>query len=97
VKYPVTLMEREDTDHRVELVYHGPEARQQVTINVIWHSGEFPDFAFGVQDDQVLEARLEAGVSAAAGNVPGPRGRPPGFPTNDPDWPGRRGQSVRLK
>jgi hypothetical protein len=56
VDYPVTLMEREDTDHRVELVYHGPEARQKVTIHVYWHSGEFPDFAFAVQDDQVLEA-----------------------------------------
>ena len=29
MEYPVTLMEREDTDHRVELVYHGPEARQR--------------------------------------------------------------------
>jgi hypothetical protein len=56
VKYPVTLMEREDTDHRVELVYHGPDAKQQVTIHVYWHSGEFPDFAFAVQDDRVLEA-----------------------------------------
>jgi len=56
VKYPVTLMEREDTDHRVELVYHGPDAKQKVTVHVHWHSGEFPDFAFGVQDDQVLEA-----------------------------------------
>jgi hypothetical protein len=56
VEYPVTLMEREDTDHRVELVYHGPEARQQVTIHVYWNSGEFPDFAFGVEDDQVLQA-----------------------------------------
>jgi hypothetical protein len=56
VDYPVTLMEREDTDHRVELVYHGPEARQQVTIHVYWYSGEFPDFAFGVQGDQALEA-----------------------------------------
>ena len=56
MSYPVTLMEREDTDHRVELVYHGPEARQQVTIHVYWHSGEFPDFAFGVPDDQVLQA-----------------------------------------
>ena len=56
MEYPVTLMEREDTDHRVELVYHGPEASQKVTIHVYWHSGEFPDFAFAVQDDQVLEA-----------------------------------------
>jgi len=56
VEYPVTLMEREDTDHRVELVYNGPEASQLVTIHVYWHSGEFPDFAFAVQDDQVLEA-----------------------------------------
>jgi hypothetical protein len=56
VEYPVTLMEREDTDHRVELVYHGPEARQQVTIHVYWNSGEFPDFAFGVEGDQVLQA-----------------------------------------
>ena len=32
--YPVTLMEREDSDHRVELVYHGPQARQQVTIEM---------------------------------------------------------------
>jgi hypothetical protein len=55
-QYPVTLMEREDTDHRVELVYHGPDAKQKVTVHVHWHSGEFPDFAFGVQDDQVLEA-----------------------------------------
>jgi hypothetical protein len=56
VNYPIILMEREDTDHRVELVYHGPEARQQVTIHIFWHSGEFPDFAFAVQGDQVLEA-----------------------------------------
>jgi hypothetical protein len=56
VEYPVTLMEREDTDHRVELVYNGPEARQKVTIHVSWRSGEFPDFAFGVQDDQAVEA-----------------------------------------
>ena len=56
MEYPVTLMEREDTDHRVELVYNGPEASQLVTIHVYWHSGEFPDFAFAVQDDQVLEA-----------------------------------------
>jgi hypothetical protein len=56
VNYPITLMEREDTDHRVELVYHGPQARQQVTIHIFWHSGEFPDFAFAVQGDQVLEA-----------------------------------------
>ena len=56
MEYPVTLMEREDTDHRVELVYNGPEARQKVTIHVSWRSGEFPDFAFGVQDDQAVEA-----------------------------------------
>jgi hypothetical protein len=56
VHYPVTLMEREDTHHRVELVYHGPEARQKVTVHVYWHSGEFPDFAFAVQDDKALEA-----------------------------------------
>jgi hypothetical protein len=56
VDYPITLMEREDTDHRVELVYHGPEARQPVTIHIFWHSGEFPDFAFAVHGDQVLEA-----------------------------------------
>ena len=52
MEYPVTLMEREDTDHRVELVYNGPEARQLVTIHVYWHSGEFPDFAFGVEGEQ---------------------------------------------
>jgi hypothetical protein len=40
----------------VELVYNGPEARQKVTIHVSWRSGEFPDFAFGVQDDQAVEA-----------------------------------------
>ena len=56
MKYPITLMEREDTDHRVELVYHGPEARQPVTIHVRWHLGNFPDFAFAVRDDQALEA-----------------------------------------
>ena len=56
VDYPVILMEREDTDHRVELVYHGPEARQKVTIHVYWHSGEFPDFAFVVHGEQALEA-----------------------------------------
>ena len=54
MEYPVTLMEREDSDHRVELVYHGPQARQQVTIHIYWHSGEFPDFAFAVQGDQAL-------------------------------------------
>jgi hypothetical protein len=56
VEYPVTLMEREDADHRVELVYNGPEARQAVTIHVYWHSGDFPDFAFGVEGDQAVEA-----------------------------------------
>ena len=56
MEYPVTLMEREDSDHLRRFVYHGPEARQKVTIHVYWHSGEFPDFAFAVQDDQVLEA-----------------------------------------
>jgi hypothetical protein len=55
VEYPVTLMERENIDHRVELVYHGPEARQQVTVHVYWHSGDFPDFAFAVRDDEALE------------------------------------------
>jgi len=39
MEYPITLMEREDTDHRVELVYHGPEARHKVTVHVYWHSG----------------------------------------------------------
>lgn len=56
MEYPITLMEREDTDHRVELVYHGPDARQNVTINVQWHSGEFPDFSFAVHDAKALEA-----------------------------------------
>ena len=56
MEYPVTLMEREDADHRVELVYNGPEARQAVTIHVYWHSGDFPDFAFGVAGDQAVEA-----------------------------------------
>jgi hypothetical protein len=56
VQYPVTLMEREDADHRVELVYNGPEARQAITIHVRWHSGDFPDFAFGVEDDRAIEA-----------------------------------------
>ena len=56
MEYPVTLMERENADHRVELVYNGPEARQRVTIHVYWHSGEFPDFAFGVEGDQAVEA-----------------------------------------
>jgi len=27
-----------------------------VTIHVFWHSGEFPDFAFAVHDDNVLDA-----------------------------------------
>ncbi len=53
---PIILMEREDTDHRVELVYHGPDARHKVTIHVCWHSGDFPDFAFAVHDDNVLDA-----------------------------------------
>lgn len=56
MEYPITLMEREDTDHRVELVYHGPEARQPVTIHVHWHSGEFQDFSFAVRGDHVLDA-----------------------------------------
>ena len=56
MEYPITLMEREDTDHRVELVYHGPDVRQQVTIHVRWHSGEFQDFAFAVHGDSVMEA-----------------------------------------
>jgi hypothetical protein len=47
VEYPVTLMEREDADHRVELVYNGPKARQAITIHVYWHSGEC---------DQAIEA-----------------------------------------
>ena len=56
MQYPITLMEREDNEHRVELVYHGPDARQPVTVNVCWHSGEFPDFSFAVHDDKALEA-----------------------------------------
>jgi hypothetical protein len=56
VEYPITLMERKDIDHRVELVYHGPDARQQVTIHVRWYSGEFQDFAFAVHGDRVLDA-----------------------------------------
>jgi len=27
-----------------------------VTINVRWHSGEFPDFSFAVHDEKALEA-----------------------------------------
>jgi hypothetical protein len=54
--YPITLMERDDADHRVELVYHGPDATQPVTIHVYWHSGDFPDFAFAVEADRVLDA-----------------------------------------
>lgn len=56
MSYPITLMERDDTDHRVELVYHGPAARQKVTVNVHWHAGDFPDFSFAVQDDRALDA-----------------------------------------
>jgi hypothetical protein len=56
VKYPMTLMEREDPDHRVELVYHGPDAAQQVTIHVYWHTGEFQDFSFAVHGESVLDA-----------------------------------------
>lgn len=56
VTYPITLMERDDSDHRVELVYHGPAAKQKVTVHVHWYSGEFPDFAFGVQDERALDA-----------------------------------------
>ena len=56
VEYPVTLMERENIDHRVELVYYGPESRQPVAIHVYWHSGDFPDFAFAVREDQALDA-----------------------------------------
>ena len=65
MEYPVTLMEREDADHRVELVYNGPEARQPVTIHVYWHSGDFPDFAFGVEGDQAVEAFHHPYVFAA--------------------------------
>jgi hypothetical protein len=56
VEYPITLMEREDVDHRVELVYNGPDAPQQVTIHVYWHSGEYQDFSFAVHGDRVLDA-----------------------------------------
>lgn len=56
MQYPLTLMEREDTEHRVEMVYHGPEARQKLTIHVHWLSGEFEDFAFAVQDEYVVDA-----------------------------------------
>ena len=56
MKYPITLMERDDLDHRVELVYHGPDARQQVTVAVRWHAGDFQDFSFAVCDDQALDA-----------------------------------------
>jgi hypothetical protein len=56
MEYPITLLEREDTDHRVELVYHGPTARQQVSIRVCWHNGEFPDFAFAVHEADAMEA-----------------------------------------
>jgi hypothetical protein len=56
MQYPITLMERENTDHRIELVYNGPDARQPVTIHVYWHSGDFPDFAFAVRDDEALDA-----------------------------------------
>jgi len=56
VKYPITLMERDDVDHRIELVYHGPEARQPVTVAVRWHTGQFQDFSFAVREDQALHA-----------------------------------------
>ena len=56
MNYPITLMEREDTDHRVELVYHGPKAPQKVTVNILWHSGDYPDFSFAVEDDRALDA-----------------------------------------
>jgi hypothetical protein len=56
MEYPIVLMERDDTDHRIELVYNGPEAVQPVTIHVRWHSGDFPDFAFAVRGDQALDA-----------------------------------------
>ena len=70
MEYPVTLMEREDTDHRVELVYNGPQARQLVTIHVYWHSGDFPDFAFGVEGEQALEAFLTRTASGTARWLP---------------------------
>ena len=63
MEYPITLMDREDTDHRIELVYHGPEARQKVSICVRWHNGEFPDFSFAVADDDALEAFYHPHVS----------------------------------
>ena len=66
MEYPVTLMEREDSDHRVELVYHGPQARQQVTIQIYWHSGDFPDFAFAVHGDQALERSATRTSSASS-------------------------------
>jgi hypothetical protein len=56
VEYPIALMEREDVNHRVELVYHGPDARYELTIHVYWHSGEFPDFSFAVHGERVLDA-----------------------------------------
>jgi len=34
----------------------GDPARQQLTIHVYWHSGEFPDFAFAVHGDEALNA-----------------------------------------
>lgn len=56
MEYPVTLMERDDIDHRVELVYHGPAVWPRVSIRIVWHNGEFPDFAFAVRSADVLDA-----------------------------------------
>jgi hypothetical protein len=56
VNYPVTLMERDGVDHRVELVYHGPAVWPRVSIRIVWHDGELPDFAFTVREADVLDA-----------------------------------------
>lgn len=64
--YPITLMERDDAEHRVELVYHGPDAPQKVTIHVYWHSGDFPDIAFAVHDENALDAFNHPLISSLA-------------------------------
>ena len=54
--FPVTLMEREDTERRVELLYHGADAQPKLTVSVRGHSGGLDDFTIATQDQYVVDA-----------------------------------------
>ena len=56
VRYPVKLMEREDAEQRVELLYHGADAVPKLTVTVHWRSGELEDYTIAAQDQYVVDA-----------------------------------------